>query len=168
MHKEKDCTNITSVLSESRVFAPASEFSRSARVASLEDYRRLYRESIDAPEQFWDRAAREELVWSKPWHTVLQWQEPFAKWFVGGQLNASVNCLDRHLDGPTANQAALIWEGEPGDERVLTYRQLHREVCRFANVLKRQGLAQGDRVIIYLPLVPEDRKSTRLNSSHRT
>ena len=155
MHKEKDCTNITSVLSELRVFAPSSEFSRSAHVASIEDYQRLYRESIHSPETFWDRAAREELVWSKPWHEVLQWKEPFAKWFVGGQLNASANCLDRHLDGPAANRAALIWEGEPGDERVLTYRQLHREVCRFANVLKRQGLARGDRVIIYLPLVPE-------------
>src|SRR4029077_8885789 len=95
------------------------------------------------------------------WKKVLQWKLPFAKWFVGGRLNVSYNCLDRHLGTPTANKAALIWEGEPasagkpGEERVLTYKQLHREVCLFANVLKRNGLKKGDRVIIYLPMVPE-------------
>ena len=101
------------------------------------------------------------MIWFKPWTKVLEWKEPFAKWFVGGQLNVSYNCLDRHLGTPTANKAALIWEGEPaapgkpGEERTLTYKQLHHEVCRFANVLKRNGIKKGDRVLIYLPMVPE-------------
>ena len=124
-------------------------------------YKKLYNESIKSPEKFWGEQARKELVWSKPFNKVLQWKEPFAKWFLGGKLNVSVNCLDRWLDTAVANKAALIWEGEPatdgkpGEERVLTYKQLHREVCRFANVLKRNGLGRGDRVIIYLPMVPE-------------
>ncbi|HXG47941.1 MAG TPA: acetate--CoA ligase [Methylomirabilota bacterium] len=152
---------ITSVLHEDRVFKPSREFSKQAHIKSLADYQRLYRESIRSPEKFWGRQAKQELVWTKPWKKVLQWREPFAKWFVGGQLNVSANCLDRWLDTPVANKAALIWEGEPategrpGEERVLTYKQLHREVCRFANVLKRNGLKKGDRVIIYLPMVPE-------------
>ena len=153
--------NITSVLQENRLFPPAREFSRGAHVKSMAQYRKLYHESIHASEKFWARQARRELVWFKPWRKTLQWKLPFAKWFVGGQLNVSANCLDRHLDTPTANKAALIWEGEPagegkpGEERVFTYKQLHREVCRFANVLKRNGLRKGDRVIIYLPMVPE-------------
>ena len=128
---------------------------------SLARYRQLYNESIRSPEKFWARQAKQELVWFKPWKKVLQWKEPFAQWFAGGQLNVSYNCLDRHLDTPVANKAALIWEGEPaaagkpGEERTLTYKQLHREVCLFANVLKRHGLKKGDRVLIYLPMVPE-------------
>jgi len=121
----------------------------------MAQYQKLYQESIRSPEKFWAKQATNELVWFKPWKKVLQWKLPYAKWFVGGKLNVSYNCLDRHLDTPTANKAALIWEGEPGDERVLTYKQLHREVCRFANVLKRNGLKAGERVIIYLPMVPE-------------
>ena len=158
---EAQTANITSVLNEARVFKPSKEFSKQAHIKSLADYRKLYRESIRSPEKFWAKQAKTELIWSRPWKTVLQWKEPFAKWFVGGQLNVSVNCLDRWLDTPTANKAALIWEGEPaadgksGEERTLTYRQLHREVCRFANVLKRNGLRAGDRAIIYLPMVPE-------------
>jgi len=152
--------NITSVLNEKRLFPPPKAFSASARIRSMAQYRKLYGESIRSPEKFWGRQAEEELIWFKPWKKVLQWKIPFAKWFVGGQLNVSHNCLDRHLDTPTANKAALIWEGEPagtqpGEERVLTYKQLHREVCRFANVLKQNGLKKGDRVIIYLPMVPE-------------
>jgi acetyl-CoA synthetase len=152
---------ITSVLQEHRVFPPPKEFSRRAHIKSLAEYGRLYDESVRSPQRFWARQAKDELVWFKPWTKVLQWKAPFAKWFIGGRLNVSYNCLDRHLDTPTANKAALIWEGEPagdgkpGEERILTYRQLHREVCRFANVLKRQGLTKGDRVIIYLPMVPE-------------
>ena len=152
---------IESVLQEERVFPPPREFAAQARVKSLAQYRRLYRESIEEPEKFWGRQAREELVWFKPWKRVLRWREPVAEWFAGGRLNVSHNCLDRHLDTPVANRAAIIWEGEPdsvsrpGEERVLTYRQLHREVCRFANVLKRNGVKRGDRVIIYLPMVPE-------------
>ena len=152
---------IESVLHEGRVFQPPREFSRSARVKSLIDYRKLYRESVDSPEKFWGKRAKEELVWFKPWTKVLKWEEPFAQWFVGGQLNVSYNCLDRYLGTATANKAALIWEGEPdapgklGEERTLTYKQLHYEVCRFANVLKRHGIRKGDRILIYLPMVPE-------------
>jgi acetyl-CoA synthetase len=118
-------------------------------------------ESIRSPEKFWAKQAKNELVWFKPWKQVLKWKVPNAKWFVGGKLNVSFNCLDKWLSTPTANKAALIWEGEPatdgkpGEERVLTYKQLHREVCRFANVLKRNGIRRGDRIIIYLPMVPE-------------
>src|SRR5262245_55734531 len=154
-------TSITSVLNETRVFRPPKDFSKSAHITSLAQYRKLYQQSISSPEKFWAKQAQDELVWFKPWKKVLQWKEPFAKWFVGGQLNVSYNCLDKWLGTPTANKAALIWEGEPagdgkpGEERVLTYRQLHREVCRFANVLKRHGLKKGDRVILYLPMVPE-------------
>src|SRR3954447_25412728 len=153
--------NITSVLNEARVFRPAKDFSKAAHVKSFAEYQKLYKESISAPEKFWGKQAKAELVWNTPWTKVLQWKEPFAKWFVGGKLNVSANCLDRHLGTATANKAALIWEGEPaapgkvGEERTLTYKQLHHEVCLFANVLKRNGIKKGDRVIIYLPMVPE-------------
>jgi len=153
--------SITSVLHEDRVFPPPKEFARAAHIKSMAEYRAMYNESIRSPEKFWARHAKQELVWFKPWTKVLQWKAPFAKWFIGGKLNLSFNCLDKHLDTPTANKAAIIWEGEPaadgtpGEERVLTYQQLHREVCRFANVLKRNGLKKGDRVLIYLPMVPE-------------
>jgi len=152
---------ITSVMHENRVFPPPKEFSRHALIRSLTEYRKLYRESVTTPEKFWAKQAKNELVWFTPWKKVLQWNEPFAKWFSGGHLNVSFNCLDRHLGTPTANKAALIWEGEPagpgqpGEERTVTYKQLHHEVCRFANVLKRHGLKRGDRVLIYLPMVPE-------------
>jgi acetyl-CoA synthetase len=154
-------SSIESVLVENRIFPPFKEFSKGAHIKSLAEYRRLYKESIGSPEKFWARQARNELVWFKPWKKVLQWKEPLAKWFVGGKLNVSYNCLDRHLGTSTANKAALIWEGEPaapgktGEERTLTYKQLHHEVCLFANVLKRNGLKRGDRVLIYMPMVPE-------------
>ncbi len=146
--------DIESHLIENRVFKPAKSFSKNARIKSLEQYRRMYRESIKSPEKFWAREAR-ELVWNKPWKKVLEWKAPFAKWFVGGQLNLSENCLDRHLHGSTRNKAAIIWEGEPGEKRTITYQQLHRDVCRFANVLKRNKIRKGDRVIIYMPAIPE-------------
>jgi acetyl-CoA synthetase len=152
---------IESILQEQRVFPPPKAFASSAHIKSLEEYRELYRESIEEPEKFWARQAKAELVWTKPWTEVLQWEEPFAKWFVGGELNVSYNCLDRHLGTPIANKAALIWEGEPagpdkpGEERTLTYKQLHHEVCKFANVLRQYGLNPGDRVLIYMPMVPE-------------
>jgi acetyl-CoA synthetase len=150
-----------SILHEHRVFVPGKEFTDAAHIKSMAQYRKLYRESIDSPDAFWTRQAKNELIWFKPWKKVLDWKPPFAKWFVGGRLNACFNCLDRHLDTSIANKAAIIWEGEPdsvskpGEERVITYRQLHREVCRFANVLRRNGIEKGDRVIIYLPMVPE-------------
>src|SRR3954463_1353003 len=152
---------ITSVSTEKRVFKPSKTFSARARISSLAQYFKLYNESVRSPEKFWDKQAKAELVWFKPWRKVLDWKEPFAKWFVGGQTNVSHNCLDKWLGTPTANKAALIWEGEPaapgkaGEERTLTYKQLHREVCLFANVLKRNGIKKGDRILIYLPMVPE-------------
>jgi acetyl-CoA synthetase len=161
MPENPSSTNIESVLHELRIFSPPKEFSKQAHIKSLAEYRKLYKESVTVPEKFWGKQAKNELVWFKPWKKVLQWNEPFAKWFVGGQLNVSYNCLDRHLGTATANRAALIWEGEPaapgkpGEERILTYKQLHHEVCLFANVLKRNGAKRGDRVLIYLPMVPE-------------
>jgi acetyl-CoA synthetase len=154
-------TSITSVLHENRVFPPRKEFCKQAQIKSLAEYRKLYSESVRSPDKFWGKQAKNELVWFKPWKKVLEWKEPFAKWFIGGQINLSYNCLDRHLGTATANKAALIWEGEPagpgkpGEERTLTYQQLHHEVCQFANVLKRNGVQKGDRVLIYLPMVPE-------------
>jgi acetyl-CoA synthetase len=153
--------NISSLQTEKRVFPPPPEFSKRAHIKSMAEYRKLYKESIEQPEKYWAKQAKEELVWFSPWKKVLQWKAPDAKWFSGGKLNVSYNCLDRHLDTATANKAALIWEGEPagpgtpGEERTYTYKQLHREVCLFANVLKRNGAKKGDRVIIYLPMVPE-------------
>lgn len=154
-------TAIESVLHENRLFQPPQKFSESAHIKSLEDYQRMYEESVNDPDRFWGAQANQELVWTRPWTKVLEWNEPFAKWFVGGTLNLSANCLDRHLNTPIANKAALIWEGEPaepgkpGEERVITYKQLHREVCLFANILKRNGLVKGDRVLLYMPMVPE-------------
>jgi len=153
--------NISSLSQESRVFPPAKEFSASARVKSLAQYRKLWSASVNEPESFWGKVATEQLQWFTPFKKTLQWKVPDAKWFVGGKLNVSANCLDKWLGTATANKAALIWEGEPasdgrpGEERVLTYQQLHREVCRFANVLKRNGVKKGDRVILYLPMIPE-------------
>ena len=152
---------ITSLQQEGRVFKPTKKFSKGAHIKSLAHYKKLYNESVKSPDKFWAKQAANELVWFKPWKTVCQWKEPVAKWFVGGQLNVSHNCLDRWLNTPHANKAALIWEGEPeapgkaGEVRTLTYKQLHREVCLFANVLKRNGIKRGDRVMIYLPMLAE-------------
>ena len=148
-------TTITSVSRESRVFKPSAEFKGQANLGSLATYRRLYAESVNAPEKFWGRQARENLFWRKPFKKVLQWKLPHSKWFTGGHLNLSENCLDRHLGTAREHKAALIFEGEPGDVRTLTYRQLHREVCKFANVLESLGLRKGDRAAIYMPMVPE-------------
>jgi len=138
------------LLREGRTFSPPKAFQDQA-VASDEG---VYAEAARDPEKFWASLAG-ELEWSRPWTTVLDWQPPHAKWFVGGQLNASVNCLDRHVRGPRRNKAAIIWEGEPGDRRTLTYFDLHRQVSTFANVLKSLGTRKGDRVALYMPLVPE-------------
>src|SRR5438045_624365 len=146
--------NIELHLVEKRVFKPSKNFAKRARIKSLDQYRRMYRESMNRPDKFWAREAN-ELVWQKRWKSVLKWKAPFAQWFTGGKLNVSENCLDRHLNGPTKNKVAILWEGEPGDKRALTFQQLHRDVCRFANVLKRNKIRKGDRVIIYLPTIPE-------------
>jgi acetyl-CoA synthetase len=143
-------TDIDVLLQETRKFTPAAEFSRAANVPTRDVYDRAARD----PEAFWAEMAR-ELEWSKPFTKVLEWNPPWAKWFLGGKLNASVNCLDRHLHGPRRNKAALIWEGEPGDTRTYTYWDLHREVCKFGNVLRGLGVKRGDRVAIYLPMIPE-------------
>jgi acetyl-CoA synthetase len=147
-------SNITSVLKETRQFPPPAAFAAQAHVKSLSEYERLYQRATTDLEGFWAEQAA-SLAWFKKWDKVLEWREPHAKWFVGGKLNASYNCLDRHLDGPRKNKAAIIWEGEPGDSRVLRYQDLHREVCKFANVLKGQGIKAGDRVTIYMPMIPE-------------
>jgi acetyl-CoA synthetase len=146
--------NITSVLKESRLFPPPAAFAAQASIKSLAEYEKLWQQAATDPEGFWAEQA-ETLSWFRRWDNVLQWREPHAQWFSGGKLNASYNCLDRHLDGPRKNKAAIVWEGEPGDTRVLRYQDLHREVCKFANVLKGLGIRAGDRVTIYLPMIPE-------------
>src|SRR6185436_4340154 len=143
-------SEIDALLKEDRSFAPPDAFRRNAVVNDPGVYARA-----DAdPEAFWEAFAR-ELEWIAPWSRVLEWTPPYAKWFVGGTLNASVNCLDRHVRGPRRNKAAFIWEGEPGDRRTLTYWDLYRQVNAFANVLKSLGVKRGDRVALYLPLIPE-------------
>jgi acetyl-CoA synthetase len=146
--------NIESVLKEKRVFKPSVKFAKMARIGSLKKFQKLYKASLKNPDKFWSKAA-EELAWFKRWKQVCVWKPPFAQWFVGGKTNASYNCLDRHIEAGLRNKAALIFEGEPGDVTTLTYGQLHREVCLLANVLKRHGVKSGDRVMIYLPMIPE-------------
>ena len=141
---------IAALLHEDRTFPPNEAFRAQANVNDP----KVYDQAARDPEAFWEGLAR-ELDWIAPWTQVLEWNPPHAKWFVGGRLNASVNCVDRHLRSARRNKAAIIWEGEPGDRRTLTYFDLHREVCQFANVLKSLGVTRGDRVAIYLPLIPE-------------
>ncbi|MEM6910369.1 MAG: acetate--CoA ligase [Verrucomicrobiota bacterium] len=138
---------------EQTLFPPPADVASSARISSMEQYRELYRESLDDPDAFWAREAG-QLLWRKPWDRLLDWQPPFAKWFVGGQLNVSENCLDRHLK-TRGDQTALLWEGEPGEVLAITYRQLHERVCRCASALTELGVQAGDRVILYLPMIPE-------------
>jgi acetyl-CoA synthetase len=147
-------TSIESVLTENRSFPPPAAFAAAAHVKSQAEYDQMYRRAAEDPEGFWGERAR-ELTWAVPWKRVLEWKEPDAKWFVGGALNASVSCLDRHAVGPRKNKAALIWEGEPGDTRVITYGQLHREVCKAASTLAGLGVLPGDFVAIYMPMIPE-------------
>jgi len=149
--------DIESLLKEKRTFKPAPEFSRQANwnKKTTAEYRKLGEKS---PERFWAKMAKENVSWFSPWKKVLDWKPPFAKWFVGAKTNVSYNCLDRHLEGDNAwrrNKAAIVWEGEPGDTRVITYAELHKEVCRFANVLKAKGIKKGDRVCLYMPMIPE-------------
>jgi acetyl-CoA synthetase len=147
-------TDIQSVLIEQRVFAPPSDFSSKAHIKSMADYERLYAEADRDPETFWSNIAR-ELDWFEPWSKVLEWDAPWAKWFVGGKLNLSYNCLDRHVTTWRKNKAAIIWEGEPGEQRTLTYQQLLSEVSKCANVLKSLGVQKGDRVALYMGMTPE-------------
>ena len=145
---------IESMLEEERKFPPSEDFRNKANIKSMEDYKELYERSVKEPVKFWAEMA-EELNWFRKWKKVLSWEPPFAKWFEGGQINVSYNCLDRHLKTWRKNKAAILWEGEPGDSRIFTYHQLHREVCRFANVLKKFDVVKGDIVCLYMPMIPE-------------
>ncbi len=148
-------SHIETVSKETRVFPPSADFARQAHIKSLEQYKEMYARSIADPEKFWADIAG-ELHWYQKWHTVLNERNaPFFRWFEGGITNICYNCVDRHLHGPNRNKAAFIFEGEPGDQRVLTYADLYREVCTFANVLKSLGVKKGDRVAVYMPMVPE-------------
>jgi acetyl-CoA synthetase len=146
--------DIESILKEGRVFTPPAGFAVNARVPSLAAYRELVERAERDPDGFWAEVAR-DLDWLGPWDKVCDWTPPDVRWFTGGRLNLAHNCLDRHLLGARRNKAALVWEGEPGDSRTLTYHDLHREVCKFANVLEGLGVKRGDRVMIYMPLIPE-------------
>jgi acetyl-CoA synthetase len=146
--------DIDSTLRENRVFPPPPEFSAKAHIQTLEQYETLYKQSIDDPEAFWAGVAQ-DLHWFKPWDKVLEWNLPLAQWFVGGKLNLCCNCVDRHALGPRRDKIALIWEGEPGEVRRLTYAELHAEVQRFANALKALGISKGDRVAVYMGMTPE-------------
>jgi acetyl-CoA synthetase len=146
--------DIDSTLRENRVFPPPAEFSARAAIKSLEEYDALYKQSIEDPEEFWAGVAG-DLHWFKPWDKVLEWNLPWAKWFVGGKLNLSCNCVDRHALGERRNKTAIIWEGEPGEIRRLTYAELHAEVQKFSNALKSLGIQKGDRVAVYMGMTPE-------------
>src|SRR5215471_3738745 len=150
MADDKKNAEFADLLREDRTFEPPAAFRKHAHIHD----EKIYADAARDPEAFWASFAN-ELEWSKKWDRVLDWQPPHAKWFVGGRINASVNCLDRHVRTARRNKAALIWEGEPGDRRTLTYFDLHRQVCQFANVLKSLGVKKGDRVSLYLPLIPE-------------
>jgi acetyl-CoA synthetase len=146
--------NLDSMLREDRVFAPPSEFAAKAHLRSLAEYEELYARSIADPEGFWESAAR-ELHWFEPWIRVLEWDLPCAKWFVGGKINISYNCLDRHVLNGKRDKTAILWEGEPGEVRKLSYGELLAEVQKFANVLKSLGIGKGDRVAVYMGMTPE-------------
>ncbi|MEB3885351.1 acetate--CoA ligase [Lyngbya sp. CCY1209] len=145
---------IESILHEKRLFHPSEDFSNRAHIKNLDEYRQLYDRAKTDPEGFWEELAETELHWFKKWERVLDWQPPFAQWFAGGKINISYNCLDRHLNGDRKDKPALIWEGEPGDSRIFTYAELHREVCQMANAIKELGVKKGDRVGIYMPMIP--------------
>src|SRR4030042_3856731 len=149
---------IASMMAENRVFSPSRDFSKVAALRSLEEYKALYNWSIKDPEGFWGKMA-EQLDWYKKWDKFVEYDfknKPEVRYFLGGKINVSYNCLDRHLNTWRKNKAALIWQGEPdGDTKVYTYQQLYHEVCKFANVLKKLGIKKGDTVSIYLPMIPE-------------
>jgi acetyl-CoA synthetase len=145
----------TRIMSDSKTYTPAAEFVSRAHIQGLDGYRELYDRAKKDPERFWSELAEQELSWFAPFSKALEWKPPFAKWFAGGRINACYNCVDRHLNTHRRTKPALIWEGEPGDQRVITYEELHRLVCRFAVVLNRLGFKAGDRAVIYMPMVPE-------------
>ncbi len=140
---------------EGKVYEPGADFVRRAYVSGIDAYRALFAHAKEKPEEFWGGLAEKELFWFEKWTNTFEWAPPFVKWFAGGKTNASTNCLDRHLATPRADKVAILFEGEPGDQRMISYRELHRLVCRFANVLKSRGLKAGDRAILYMPMIPE-------------
>ncbi len=146
--------HLDSMLRENRVFPPPPEFAAKAHIKSLAEYEQLYKRSVEDPEGFWAEAAR-ELHWFKPWDKVLEWNEPWAKWFVGGKINLCYNCVDRHALGNRRDKVAIVWEGEPGEIRRLTFGELYADVQRFANALKGLGIRKGDKVAIYMGMTPE-------------
>src|SRR5688572_7330741 len=151
---ESKSSNIESLLKEQRVFKPAAEFSAQAHIQSPEAFEAFSKRAAEDPEAYWSEIAS-QLHWFEKWNKVLDWELPFSRWFVGGKTNISYNCLDRHLTTARKNKVAILWEGEPGETRALSYQMLHREVCRFANVLKSLGLKKGDRATVYMGMVPE-------------
>ena len=150
MATPSESTAINTLLTEDRKFPPPPEFTTQANLKDAA----VYETAAADPEAFWADWAK-KLEWIEPWTTVCEWNPPHAKWFAGGTLNVAVNCVDRHARGSRRNKAALVWEGETGERRTLTYWDLHRQVSQFANVLKQFGVRRGDRVAIYLPLIPE-------------
>ncbi len=150
-----DAGNIESVLHETRLFPPPAEFEPRVSFRSEAEYQQAWQHAKDNPAEFWGDLAKENLAWFEPFQSVMSGDMPETKWFEGGKINACYQCIDRHLEAGLANKAAIIWEGEPGDTRVLRYQDLHREVSKFANVLKRMGIEAGDRVTLYMPMVPE-------------
>jgi acetyl-CoA synthetase len=142
-------------MAPSPIYPPSSDFTRRAHVQGMEGYRALYEKAAADPEAFWSELAEKELAWFEKWTTPFESDYPFVKWFTGGKINACYNCVDRHLETHRRNKVAILWEGEPGDQRQISYQELHRLVCRFANVLKARGLKRGDRAIIYMGMVPE-------------
>jgi len=142
-------------MADRNVYEPSADFVAHAHVQGMAAYQDLYRRAAEKPEEFWGELAEKELFWFQKWSHVFEWQPPFVKWFVDGKTNVAYNCLDRHLTTSRKNKIAILWEGEPGEQRLISYQELHRLVCRFANVLKGRGLKTGDRVIIYMGMVPE-------------
>lgn len=147
-------TNLDSSLRENRLFPPLPEFAQKAHIKNLSEYEEMYRRSVEQPEEFWADAAK-ELDWFAPWTKVIEGEAAHAKWFINGKLNLSHNCVDRHALGNRKDKVAIIWEGEPGEVRKLTYGELYEQVQRFANVLKGLGIKRGDRVAIYMGMSPE-------------
>jgi acetyl-CoA synthetase len=146
---------IDTVMHETRVFPPTAAFAAQARIKSLDEYQKLWDDAAADLPRFWGDLARQELHWFTPFTKTLEWKEPFAEWFVGGKTNVAYNCLDRNIAAGLGSRTAIIWEGEPGDTRTFTYAELHRDVCKFASALKNLGVKSGDRVSIYMPMVPE-------------
>ena len=155
MNQESSEGQVDSVMVESRLFPPSDEFVAKSRVQGMEGYQELYDRAAADPEAFWAGEARAHLHWFEPFTKTLEWDNPFAKWFVGGRTNVSYNCLDAHIAAGNGDRTAILWEGEPGDTRTITYLELHKEVSQFANVLKKVGVKQGDVVSIYMPMTPE-------------